>query len=258
MPADLRLGAIHSDLPAAVPPLGDRARLNFHVPLPEVDWHKSCPADGDAIGNDRFGCCVPAAELRAVQMRRSVAWKDIWKPDEADVLGLYAKLTGFDPTRGLPDDGTDTVSAMTSWCQSGIRLDVQDLDVVLWASVAPAQASHVKLAIGLLGPVQVTLALPLGAQDPASWRDAPGTGPEWEPASWGYHRVVSGKYDGDVFTVRSWGLDLALHPEFWSRYAARVDVTIAREWFTSTGLSPMGLDWDQLKADMGQLGVTLA
>jgi len=244
----MRLGAIHRRAPAHIPPLAARARLAMLQAPPSADWHAKCPADGDDLGNGRYGCCVPAADYRLIQLRRANAWGDSWAPTTDMVLARYSALTGFDPATGLPDDGTDTAEDMQAWCSRGIRLDGQNEDVPLWTVVDPAEMQHVNLAIAHFGGVAITLALPAAAQDLA-WDRAPGSGADWVPGSWGNHRVCSGKYDGAVRTVRTWGRDVAMHPEFWSRYVIAVDVALSREWLDATGLSPPGMDWDALRED---------
>ena len=205
------------------------------------------------LGNDRYGNCVAVAELRAIEMRRANANGDGWKPTEAQALGLYGSLTGFDPITGQPDNGTDTVVAMTKWCVTGVRVNEQDEDLVFWASVDPTNVQHCQLAAAHTGPVQITLALPDAAQDLTSWAKEPGIGPAWAAGSWGCHRVISGKYYGEEFVVRTWGQDVAMHPKFWSSYVIAVDVSLSREWLNTTGVSPAGLDWAALELDMMQL-----
>ncbi len=186
-------------------------------------------------------------------MRRANARGDTWKPGLGAALGLYAALTGFDVTTGLPDNGTDTAKAMTAWSVDGIGLDSQNTDVVCWATVNPADDAHLAIAIGHTGPVQVSLALPEAAQDISTWSAAPGTGAFWKPASWGYHRVVVAKFDGAVRVCRTWGQDVAIHPAFWAAYVVAVDATLSREWMAATGLAPSGLDWEALEADLTEL-----
>jgi hypothetical protein len=64
---------------------------------------------------------------------------------------------------------------------------------------------------------------------------------------------MSGKYDGDILTVRTWGIDIVVHPEWWSRYVLAVDTTLSRQWMRSTGLAPSGLDWEALETDIVSL-----
>ena len=217
------------------------------------DWFAACPADGDALGNDQVGDCDPVAKLRTIQVRMANSWGSSWKPTKDMAFGLYQALTGFDPATLKPDDGTDTASAMAYWSQSGVRIDSQNLDVVLWATVAPDDAATIAQAIETTCCLQVTLSLPTAAQDVSVWGKAPGTGPEWAPGSWGSHRVAVAAFDGLERVCRTWGDDVVMHPDFWAAYVIGVDATLSREWMSATGLSPAGLDWDALTADMAKL-----
>ena len=249
----MKLGAIHRARPGSVARLAARSDLDGLRAPAETDYFKKCPADGDPLGNDLIGNCVPCSVLREIQVRRTNAFGDEWKPTAPLTIPLYTKWSGFDPATGKPDEGCDTVLAMTSWATDGVWVNEQDLDIVTWVSVDHANLTHTKLAIFMTGAVGVTLAMPQAAQDLSAWATAPGTGPDWAPASWGYHRVMSAKYSSDTFTVRTWGNDLVCHPEFWSRYVVAVDATLSVRWFDTTGLAPPGLDWAALKADMAQL-----
>jgi len=231
----VKLGARHRPQPLAVRPLSRRASLHLMIPPPHVDWHAKCPADGDALSNDKYGCCVEVADYRIIQMRKAVMWGDATKPLVSDILARYSTLTGFNITTGQPDNGTDTVADMQSWCTKGIRISDQTEDVPFWTMAHPADQNEVNLAIAHTGPVAITMLLPIVAQDLDAWSQAPGAGTDWVPGSWGAHRVMGGKYDGSVRTIRTWGLDVVVHPEFWSAYVVAVDATISHEWLTTTG-----------------------
>jgi hypothetical protein len=125
--------------------------------------------------------------------------------------------------------------------------------VPFWTTLNPSEQNQVNAAIAFLGPVGITLALPAAAEDPAVWPKPPGTGTGWEPGSLGWHRVCSGKYDGAVRVVRTWGLDVEMHPEFWSRYVVAADALLSREWLDATGFAPSGLDWEALAIDQQAL-----
>lgn len=254
----MRLGANPRPRPNRVAMLAARARLSLHEPLPAVDWHAAAPADGEPLGNNTVGCCVPAAQFRAIEMRwANTVQNDLWKPTTEQVIARYSELTGYDPSTGKPDNGTNTDDALAAWSRNGIVRDPNNpstLDVVLWAGVNHLNFVETKLAIGHTGPVQVTLSLPATWQDLSTWSVAPGSGPQWEAGTAGGHQVMCGKYDGDFFTVRTWGMDIAVHPEWWSKYVFAVDATLSRQWMRTTGLSPSGLDWDSLAADIASLG----
>ena len=253
----MRLGAIPQPRPKQIAMLSARARLSLHEPLPAVDWHAAAPADGDALGNNSAGCCVPAAEFRAIEMRwANTISNDLWKPTRDQVIARYSELTGYNPVTGQPDIGTDTAKALAEWSRTGLLRDPANsatLDVVLWAGVNHLNLVETKLAIGHTGPVQVTLTMPATWEDLSTWSATPGTGAGWEPGSGGGHQVMCGKYEGDTFTVRTWGMDIAVHPEWWAKYVLAVDATLSRQWMRSTGLAPSGLDWDALLADVASL-----
>src|SRR5487761_1187670 len=155
----MRLGLIHRPRPVAVPALG--ARLVMPSAPPSCDWHRYMPADGDALGNDVVGDCVEAAALNALYMRRAVHG-DQRRPTEAQAAALYGAGAGYRPGDPTTDRGTDSVSAMTAWATSGIRADAQTLDLVAGASIRLAE---LRAAVALLGPVQVSIDLPIAAQD---------------------------------------------------------------------------------------------
>lgn len=248
----MRLGALHRSAPAAVPLLANRARLDLMQAPAACDWHAAAPADGDDLGNKTYGCCVEAADFQLIRLRRANAWNDTWKPTEGDVLDRYTALTGFNPLTGQPDDGTLTDEDMKAWCSQGIRLDSQNLDVPKWCTIEPHEIEHVNLGIAHMGAVLITLDLPMGAQSLA-WDKAPGQGADWVAGSWGQHRVISGKYDGASRTVRTWGQDLLMHPDFWQAYVLAVDVVLSRDWLRASGLAPAQLDYAQLDWDMAKL-----
>jgi hypothetical protein len=76
----MKLGAIHRPQPLAVRPLSQRASLHRMIPPARSDWHAKCPPDGDFLANDKFGCCVPVADYRIIQMRKANLWGDPTKP----------------------------------------------------------------------------------------------------------------------------------------------------------------------------------
>lgn len=248
-----KLGARHRPQPLAIRPLSERASLHLMIPPIAADWHRYCPPDNDPLGNDRLGLCVEVADARIIQIHKAVVWNDPTKPKEADIIARYAAETGYNPATGAGDNGTDTVEDMTAWSTRGIAITDQTKDIPRWARANPQDQAEVNLSIAHAGPVAVTIALPLAFQNLSVWDQAPGVGPQWQPAGWGFHRVMCGKFDAGFRTLRTWGRDLVIHPDSWSRFVAAVDVVLSREWLDTTGLSPTGLDLDALDADMAAL-----
>jgi hypothetical protein len=247
----MRLGAIHRPPPAGLHQLARLSAMEGTPPT-HADWLCACPADGNALGNDLLGNCVEAAMLQTIAIRRAVVRGDAWRPSTLDAVALYSLLTGYDPATERPDAGTDTITAMNWWAVRGVQAG-SDTDVSLWAPSYPHYAPHLAMAIAYLGPVQATFALPRAAEGLPDWDVAPGTGEEWAAASWGYHRVVVGAFDGLLRRARSWGRDLTIHPEWWAAYCVGVDVPLSREWCDTVGRSPAGLDWQGLAATLDRI-----
>lgn len=252
MPEIMRLGAIHTQPPAHIPLLAARARLDLMAAPKSVDWHKAAPADGDALGNDNAGCCVPAWDYQEECLRVANAMGSTWRPTSDMVIARYSRLTGYDPATGQPDDGTDTAMDSADLCTRGLQINSQLLDVPHWTLLDPANLGHMKIAIAHFGAVAITLNLPIALQD-LDFDRAPGAGPDWVPGSWGLHRVGSGKYDGDVFTIRTWGLDKPVHPDMLKLILVAAECRVSMRWLTATGLAPSGMDFAQLEADSAKL-----
>jgi hypothetical protein len=105
-----RRGAIYRPAPPFVRPFHHTAGLVRLTAPSSADWHAKAPANGDALGNDQYGCCVEAADYQIIRLRRANAWGDTWKPTKDMLLTRYGGETGFDPQTGLPDEGTDTAT----------------------------------------------------------------------------------------------------------------------------------------------------
>lgn len=248
----LHLGALHTTPPESVPHLAARARLDLMKAPPSADWHKAAPADGDALANDVCGNCVPVWDFQEECLRIANAMGSTWRPTAQMALDRYSRLTGYDPATGQPDAGTDTAMDSADLCTTGLLVNAQLLDVPHWTLIDPANFEHMRIAVAHLCTVAMTVNLPMALQD-LDFSKPPGTGPDWAPGGWGMHRLGSGKYDGDVFTVRTWGMDLPVHPDTLRLILVAAECRVSRRWLQASGLAPSGLDYDALDADRARL-----
>lgn len=252
----MKLGALHRPPPPSIRPLSERASLHLMSVPTSADWYIKCPPDGDPLGNDEYGNCVPVYRLRQVERWRANAHGDAWMPNRDMALRDYAALTGFDAATGKPDNGTDVPIAMGAWASKGIHILDQSLSMIRWATVDPANDDHLAIAIAHLGGVGITLALPEALMSPANWAQPPGSTPDWAPLSaGGYHRVGVGAFDGQERRCDTWGMVLTLHPGNWSRYVVAVDAAVSMtDWLDTTGLAPAHLDLEALDGDLKAVG----
>lgn len=235
----MRHGAIHAPRPAGVARLRDRATVPSGL---AVNWLERFPADGDALGNDRVGNCVPAADCQLIRLWGGAA-------DGALALARYQMMTGCDPATGLPDVGTDTAVDMLSWCAAPI-LDRDGRPwPIYWASVDHTDETAIRLALTRF-PLAITIGLPRAiADDPDRWSAAPGVG--WTPDE--PHRVVLGHADASGWRVRSWGEDYVVSPALMRLMLLAVDVPIPHPAAAPAHLELEGIDFAALEADLGAL-----
>jgi hypothetical protein len=251
----LRTGAVHGAHSARVPAFAACAALAAVQPPARADWFAACPADGDPLGNDQVGCCVPAADYRWIEaVLASTSGSDLWKPTRGMVLGRYSALTGYNAITGTNDNGTPTVMDLADLTTRGITLASVQRKFVPWqASVDPLNDDHLAIAVGLCAPVLVTFNLPRNwaaiESDLNAWNVAPGQGSDWEPIEG--HRVLLGRFDGVERWVRTWGMDPAIHPDWWRRYCLGVDLLVDRNLVDASGRSARGLDLSGLMRAMG-------
>jgi hypothetical protein len=248
----MKLGARYTRPHPAVRLLAARARLDLMTPKP-CDWWQAIPVAGLILANNEHGDCWPIARRWCITARRANAAGDVTPPTIGECLGDYSDLEGFDPTTGVPDNGTDTDAGMTAWCSKGVRVNDQVLDIVHRVLVDPTNDAHLALAIGAAGPVMGTWRIPKAMMDPSVWGHAPGTGVDWDTIE-GEHETALGATDGGAWvTARTWGLDLPVHPDIRRRFLIDVDVGLDLSpggWMQTTGLTPAGLDVAALAADM--------
>ena len=198
----MKHGSIITPKPSQVPEFKLRTMTTHATapPIQPVNWFKDCPPDGDALGNDDFGCCDPAADFRIVQLWGGKCSKDL-------VLNRYEQLTGFRSDIPSTDQGTDTNMDMRSWCSFPIY-DGTKAWPTLWAQIPSNDLSQALTALQRF-PLLVTLALPVAVADyPERWVLPPGSGAGWAPTEG--HRVVLGGWDGSNWLVRTWGTDVPI------------------------------------------------
>lgn len=247
-----RLGLIHRPHPG-LPRLAARMDLASLAAPAACDWHRAIALDGDALGNDQHGNCVPCGALRSIQIRRAVAAGDSRKPTADEALALYRAWSGWDGGDAT-DIGTASDVAAIAWARNGVRWDDQWEDVPAIVAVPPAAIDALRAAIAFLGPIQLDLALPLAWQEAVStWSVVSGS---WgQPGSWGMHRVCAGRYDQQCLYVITWGQERAIPWSAVARYAVNAEASVSRSWLDATGHSPTGLDLAALQRESLSLAV---
>jgi hypothetical protein len=229
-----------------------KARLAPAPPL--VDWRE--PAAYQMFGNDAVGDCVIAAEFNFMAGSAALTCQNL-KLTREGALADYGAITGYDPATGANDNGTDPNDALKFWS----HLPVGDPRKVLaYAEVNLKDLEEVRSAIQIFGGIYLSLAMPKSAQAqvggvwdvdwwPEPWDAIPGT--------WGGHQVewpyldMRGSKLG--IEVATWGAMQAMTAAFLDKYATAGRVRVTAQLVAETGLSPAGLNLEQLLFDAASL-----
>jgi len=220
-----RCGAKFATILAAAPDL---------APLPDhIDWTAGI-TDWGMDGNDDAGDCVEACGAHADLLWSTNAGSP-FSVSAGQVLGAYSATTGYDPSTGANDNGTQITTFLGNWQSPGYW----GTQVTGWAQVDPTNQDHFKRAIAELG------CLVLGVRLPKSAEDQFDAGQVWTPSPLGFvvggHCVLAVSYGPDGFKVITWGRQ---QPVDWGFIAPHVDeayACVSPLFLTRSGVTPGGL-----------------
>lgn len=224
------------------------------TPPAQFDWtHKTSPGDFTMLANDQYGDCVEAAALHMEQVWTSSSGsRPEVHPTDHDALAAYTAVAGFNPADPRTDSGTDMLQFMNYWRSTGIGRE--NNRVLAYAQVQPGSWPMVKSAIYLFGGLYIGLQLPLTAQNQSHWfvSDVTPNGPG-EAGSWGGHCVPVVAYGTDHLTVVTWGQQMNMSWNFFSRYCDEAYAVIPQQtdWERpGDDKTPVGFDWVSLATDL--------
>jgi hypothetical protein len=225
---EMKFGAIHDPDSVDLAHAADYAAIKVGSVAGDTNWFEkwNWRADGNALGNDDWGCCVPAGDFRLVQGWMA-ALGVVWAIPRELVLNRYSMTGGFQGTAAT-DVGTITQFDAFSWqtgpiLVSGIKYPVK------WSTVAPADVFSALRRGPLLGTIGLS-GRPDG-QNTYGWQNpAPG---DFDTL----HRVVFGASKGGKLVCRTYGYDRLVDP---SRVVA-ADLMMLVD--APEPLKTAGIDW---------------
>lgn len=246
-----------------LPPKRDYRMLRFArylvpgkiAPPPKsVNWSKAADKNWHTYRNLDFGCCVFASMGHAVQAWSANASRE-YEMTDADVVGAYSAVTGFDPRTGANDNGTVVVDGLNYWRKTGVGGN----KLGAYVAVTPSSIREVQEAMHLFGGVYLGVALPLAAQEQKVWSAPPRRFvsrfvPAWEPNSWGGHAIFAVDYDQNFVTVVTWGELKKMTWEFFIAYVQEAYALLSPSWFNNKRKAPNGFAVEELVRDLAVLG----
>ena len=216
-------------------------------PPPTADWTGKLTNPGMML-NDRLGDCTCAAIGHLIQIWTSESGSELTLSDQ-DVLALYEKACGYNPTDPSTDQGGIELDVLNYWKKNpvgGATLDA-------YCAVSPTATGSVRSAIWLFGGAYIGLALPISAQTQDVWDLDPTNSLSTDPGSWGGHAVVVNAYDTKTLTCVTWGTLKKMTWDFFKVYCDEAYACLSKDWLESNPDSPSGFDWVTLEADLASI-----
>jgi hypothetical protein len=199
------------------------------------------------LANDQVGDCTAAAVYHLIQLwlsNNSIAFT----PTDAEAIALYSNTSSYPNA----DDGAAEIDVLKYWAKTGVPTSI-GTDVVTFASLNPRDLNQLKLSIEWFGGAYLGVDLPITAQDQTAEWDVVSTSGDGAAGSWGGHAVCAVAYDQQTFTVVTWGQLMKVSNAFMQAYLEEAYAVVSQDWLVDSGISPPGLNWAGLMADMKAL-----
>ena len=222
-------------------------------PPPAVFGHDALigARDWGMLANDRYGDCVWAGAAHETMLLAHEAGAVVTFTD-ADVLGDYAAVTGFDPKIPESDQGTDLQQAAGYRRVTGI-VDARGIrhKIAAYLALEPGNIEHLYQAAYLFGAVGIGLQLPSSAltqsEHGQAWTVVAGA-----PIEGGHYVPLVGR-QADGLHVVSWGAIQVMSGAFLQEYCDEAVAYVSQECLVDRK-SPEGFSYDDLINDLAVLG----
>lgn len=193
-------------------------------------------------GNDAIGDCTIAAAAHMIELWSANVGSEI-VPSQADVLAGYKAVSGYDGTPET-DGGCAELDVLNFWRQTGIA----GTHINAFAAVDWNNADHVRAAILWFGGLYIGLVLPNSARAQLIWDDTPNDGGDW-----GAHAVNVVAYSPGMYDCITWGQKKRMTERFFRSRCDEAYAILYGPWVASSGVSPSGLNADQLQQDLADI-----
>lgn len=215
------------------------------VPPPSADWITQVPSL-PMFRNDDIGDCTVAGAAHIIETVSYDSLKLEASPTDADVVGAYSAITGYNPADASTDTGATLQSVLDYWQKTGIA----GHKITAFAQVDATNLDAVRSCVDYFGSVYTGMWFPLSAMDQLR------NGQLWTPVPSkvdGGHCVQVGAYDATSFTCVTWGRLQKMSVDFFQKYFDEVWVAIDLAWLDAQGRDPGQLDTAALNADYQRL-----
>jgi hypothetical protein len=241
--------------------LADYVESEAQPPAAVHRSHLGNPLLKDPLGNTDWGDCGDAMTLHAFEAFHLDAGTPPPPFVTGDALHLYSAVSGFDPNQGPPgqnptDQGTDNQQLVNYLLSTGALCAADGSVHRATASlfVDPADPVLSRIAMWEFVALFRAVGLPNTAQGQQAWKVVdPSLQGDAAVGSWGYHDIPYFSYDGQRIRTDSWGLPILVDWDFDRAYAVQGFVLTTQDQLNLQGVSPAGVNWTKLNADIAKL-----
>ena len=221
-------------------------------PPASVNWDEGVKDRYRMWANDKYGDCVFAAFYNMLAGAAGQTG-DPFSATDDDVLRDYGSVTGFNPSTGANDEGTNPEDALRFYSRNG--------KILAWGEVSKNNMVELRQALEIFGGIYTAFALPLSAQERMGkvWK-VEKRFPSFKriAGSWGGHMTMTMDIDStrmkSVIRTVTWGKIQEMTEDFWHRYCSAAYFFITEKWISdNTGKTPAGLDLKTLMEDVKEL-----
>jgi len=226
--------------------------LRAVAPPPQyANWLKPIPLP--MYANDSIGDCVEAAAGHMINLWQSWTAPKVPQPTQEQIIEAYSGATGYIPGDPNTDNGTNMLSFLNYWRNTGVA----GQKIAAYVSLEPGNLQEMMQAVYLFGAAFIGIELPIAAQA-GNWLAPPNLQGNNAPGSWGGHCVPVGFYDefkrpANRNTVITWGEELLMADGFYQVYSDEAYAILSADWIEANQQAPNNFDLAALQADLAAL-----
>lgn len=200
------------------------------------------------FGNDTIGDCTCAGAANLLILA-TCHTGTVVIPTLDDVIELYTKVSGYDPTTGLNDNGAAMTDVLDLLRTDGIA----GHKILAWAKIDHTNLTHRRVAVDLFGATYVGVNLPTSASQQFERNES------WEVVRHdtieGGHAIIHPGYGSEGGDYVTWGRwDQKASSEWEKKYIDEEYVIITEDWLdAATHLTPGKLSLAELQRDIAKL-----
>jgi hypothetical protein len=212
--------------------------------------------------NGDIGDCGEAMAIHGIEAFHLNAGTPVPPFADGDAERAYSDIMGYDRRQTQPDgsnptdQGTDNDKLVAYWKDPGIlcAADGSRHKIAHSLYVDPHDERLSRIAIWEFVALFRAAGLPLTAQGTINWKlQDPSLSGDNAVGSWGYHDYLYLSYDRKRLRDVTWGQEGLVDWQWDSAYAVQGLVVATQEMLNLRGVSPAGVNWDRLAADLQKL-----